>query len=179
MSTDPFASATTGTGNTDPFGQKPSEVKTSSFPTMDELDGKLLVIQPTKNERVADKFSKEPNATRDRVTADVTVIDPASPKASVTHKDMYLSQGALVGQVKGFIENRGMLLGTLRKHPARNSPDVTPITATPVIDPDSTDKLMAEWLQAGAKGNKPSFAWKLADFTETEKAAALEWYRSK
>jgi hypothetical protein len=179
MSNDPFASATAGAGSNDPFGQKPSEVKTSSFPTMEDLDKHLLVIQPTKLERVPDTFSKEPGAMRDRISADVTVINAEKPSESATHRDMYISQGALVGQLKGFIETRGMLLGTLRRFPARNSPDVTPITARTVNDPDSTDLLMQEWVQAGAKGNKPSFAWKLADFTNTEKDAALEWYRSK
>lgn len=178
MSTDPFASATAGNTTADPFGQKPSEVKTSSFPTMEDLYGKLVVIQPTKLETgLPDPFNKD--KTRDRVTADLTVIDVESPAKSVTHKDMYVSQGSLIGQIKGLIETRGMLLGKVRRFPARNSPDTTPLTGTTVNDPDSTDLLMAEWLQAGAKGNKPSFAWKLQDFTETEKSVALEWFRSK
>ncbi len=179
MSSDPFHSATAGPAAQDPFGQKPSEVKTSDFPKMDELDRLLLVIQPKKLERVPNRFSKEPGAMQDRITADVTVIDVEKPAKSVTHRDMYLSQGALVGQLKGFIDGAGLLLGRMRKHPAKDTPDVTPVTATPVTDPDSVDLLMAEWLQAGAKGNKPPFAWKLADFTETEKGLALEWFRNK
>ena len=179
MTNDPFASATAGAGSADPFGQKPSEIKTSDFPKMDELDHCLLVIQPSKLERVPNRFSREPGAMQDRISADVTIIDVENPKASKTHRDMYLSQGALVGQVKGFIETKGMLLGTLRKHPAKDTPDATPITGTPVVDPDSVDLLMAEWLQGGAKGNKPPYAWKLADFTNAEKEVALEWFRSK
>jgi hypothetical protein len=164
MSTDPFASATTGTASTDPFGQKPSEVKTSSYPSLEELDKAILVIQPTKLETgLPDKFN--PGKTKDRITADVTVINEADPKASVTHKDMYLSQGALIGQVKGFIEGRGMLLGRLRRFPSS-------ITPKHVTTPDETDAYLA-------KDPRGSFAWKLADFTEKEKDAALEWYRSR
>lgn len=175
--TDPFSNAS-GASKSDPFGQKPSEVKTSDFPKMDELNHRLLVIQPTKIERVPNRFGKEGDM-QDRVTADVTVIDVEAPAKSVTHKDMYLSQGALVGQVKGFIETRGMLLGTLRRHPAKGTPDATIQTQTTINSPDTVDLMIKEWLAAGAPGSKPQFSWKLADFTETEKAAALEWYRSK
>lgn len=182
--TDPFASASasaagTATATADPFGQKPSEIKTSSYPGMDDLNGKLLVIQPTKLERVPDTFSKEAGAMKDRISADVTVIDVENPKKSETYTDMYISQGALVGQVKSLIATKGMLLGTLRRHRAKNTPDTTVTTLTPVNDPDSVDKMISEWIAAGAPGAKPQFAWKLADFTETEKSVALEWYRSK
>jgi hypothetical protein len=178
MSNDPFASASAGAASSDPFGQKPSEIKTSDFPKMDELNGDLLVIQPTKLERVPNRFGKEGDM-QDRVTADVTVIDKESPAKSVTHKDMYLSQGALVGQVKGFIETRGMLLGTLRRHMAKGTPDQTPKSKTNITGPDTVDLLIKEWLEAGAPGTKPQFAWKLADFTGEEKDQALVWFRSK
>lgn len=175
--TDPFASASasaagTATATADPFGQKPSEIKTSSYPGMDDLNGKLLVIQPTKLERVPDTFSKEAGAMKDRISADVTVIDVENPKKSETYTDMYISQGALVGQVKSLIATKGMLLGTLRRHRAKNTPDG-------YNTPDEVDKMISEWIAAGAPGAKPQFAWKLADFTETEKSVALEWYRSK
>lgn len=178
VKSDPFTSATAGAGSADPFGQKPSEVKTSDYPTFDELDGKLVVIQPTKHETgLPNPFDRE--KTRDRVTADVTVIDVENPRKSVTHKDMFISQGALIGQIKGLVENRGMLLGKVRKFPSKQTPDETPLTKTTVLTPDSVDLLLAEWLQAGAKGQKPSFAWKLQDFTNTEKDVALEWYKSR
>jgi hypothetical protein len=177
--TDPFAKASAGAGSNDPFGQKPSEVKTSDFPKMEELNGLLLVIQPTKQETVPNRFSKEPGATQDRITADVTVIDIENPKASKTHKDMYLSQQALVGQLKSFIEHRGMLLGRMRRHPAQNTPEKTLQTGTPVKDPDSVDLMIKEWVAAGAPGSKPPFSWKLADFTDAEKDFALTWFRSK
>jgi hypothetical protein len=178
MSNDPFASASAGAQSADPFGQKPSEIKTSDFPKMDELNGKLLVIQPTRLEKVPNRFGKEGDM-QDRITADVTVIDLERPAASKTHADMFLSQGALVGQVKGFIPTKGMLLGTLRRHPAKGTPDATPVTSTPITGPDSVDLLISEWLSQGAPGTKPQFSWKLADFTNTEKDVALEWFRSK
>jgi hypothetical protein len=176
--TDPFAKASSTPGAGDPFGQKPSEVKTSSFPKMDELNGKLLVIQPTKLERVPNRFGKEGDM-QDRVTADVTVINEANPRASETHRDMYLSQGALVGQVKGFIETRGLLLGRMRRHVAKGTPDATVTSRTTINSPDTVDLMIQEWVAAGAPGTKPQFSWKLADFTEAEKDLALAWYRSK
>lgn len=171
---DPFANAAAGTAAADPFGQKPSEIKTSDFPSMDDLDKELLVVQPTKLERVPDKFSNQAGAMKDRVTADVTIIDHVNPANSKTHKDMYISQGALVGQVKGFIETRGMLLGRLRRHSANGTPEQFRNGT-----PDDIDMMIDAWVKGGAKGAKPQFAWKLADFTEQEKELALQWYRSK
>jgi hypothetical protein len=171
MSTDPFASASAGPAGTDPFGQKPSEIKTSDYPSLEDLDRALLVIQPTKLETgLPDKFN--PGNTKDRVTADVTVIDQANPAGSKTYREMYLSQGALIGQVKSFIPTKGMLLGTLRRHRAKNTPDG-------YNTPDEVDAMIKQWVANGAKGNKPSFAWKLADFTEDEKRAALVWFQAQ
>lgn len=172
--TDPFAKASASGATApaaDPFGQKPSEVKSSSYPTMDDLDRRLLVVQPTKLETgLPDNFN--PGKTKDRITADVTVIDVKNPKASETYRDMYISQGAFIGQLKGLIETRGMLLGVLRRHRSKQTPEG-------YNTPDEVDKLISDWVAGGARGNKPSYAWKLADYTETEKTTALEWYRSK
>lgn len=170
---DPFANAAAGTTAADPFGQKPSEIKTSDFPSMDDLDKCLLVVQPTKHETgLPNPFDKD--KPRDRITADVTVIDRANPANSVTHKDMFISQGAFVGQLKGAVETRELRLGVLRRFPAKNTPE-----QFRNADPDGIDKMLSDWVAAGAKGSKPSFAWKLADFTEQEKELALQWYRSK
>lgn len=177
VTTDPFAAAQVS-GNQggapaveDPFGQKPSEIKTSDFPTMDDLDRALLVIQPTKLERdLPDRFN--PGKTKDRITADVTVIDRDNPAGSKTYRDMFISQGAMIGQLKGLVETRGMLLGVLRRDRAKNTPEG-------YNTPDQIDQMIQAWIQAGAKGNKPSYAWKLQDFTETDKTQALAWYRSK
>lgn len=176
MTTDPFAAVSAGangsTATADPFGQKPSEIKTSDFPTMDDLNGRLLVIQPSKLETGLPNPLGKPGDTRDRITADVTVIDTDSPEKSVTHRDMYLSQGSLIGQTKNLIETRGMLLGVLRRHRAKNTPEG-------FNTPDEVDKMITDWVAGGARGSKPMFAWKLADFSEAEKASALTWYRSK
>lgn len=179
MTTDPFAAAqvsssgaATSTAVEDPFGQKPSEIKTSDFPSMEDLDKQILVIQPTKLEKDLPNNLGKAGDTRDRITADVTVIDPQNPAKSVTHRDMYISQGALIGQTKNLIETRGMLLGVLRRHRAKLTPEG-------FNTPDEVDKMLTDWIAGGARGQKPSFAWKLADFTESDKKAAMEWYRSK
>lgn len=165
MSNDPFAKASAGNPSaSDPFGTKPSEVKTSDYPAMETLDRALLVIQPTKLETgLPNKF--DPKKPKDRITADVTVIDRANPAASRTYTDMFISQGALIGQVKGFIPTKGMLLGTLRRHRSNLTPDG-------INTPDEVDK--------GVVANpRMSFAWKLADFTEEDKQVALAWFQAK
>lgn len=165
MSTDPFASASdTGSASTDPFGTKPSEVKTSEYPRMEELDRALLVIEPTKLETgLPNKF--DPAKPKERITANVTVIDIENPKNSKTYTDMYISQNALIGKVKGKITERGMLLGRLRRFPSS-------LTPKHVTTPDEVDA----FLKQDPRG---SFAWNLDDFTATEKAVALEWYQSR
>lgn len=161
--TDPFASASNSAA-ADPFGQQPSEVKTSDYPGLESLDKHLLVIQPTKLETgLPDQFN--PGKTKDRITADVTVIDRANPASSKTYRDMYLSQAALIGQTKGFIDTRGMLLGVLRRHRSGQTP-------AGINTPDEVDAMLV-------KNPRASFAWKLADFTEDDKAKALAWYTSK
>lgn len=178
---DPFAAAQVSAEGTatagqveDPFGTKPSEIKTSEYPTMDDLDKRVLVIQPTLAEKVAKppQFGGKPGEMQDRITADVTVIDPASPKDSKTYADMYISQGALCGQLKGLVPTRGMLLGTLRRHRAKGTPDGA-------NTPDEVDTMLTKWVSDGARGSKPQFAWKMSDPTSEQHAAALAWYRSK
>ena len=184
MTSDPFAAAAASTTTSapapvsppvggvvdDPFSTKPSEVK-SDFPKLDDMDGELLVVQPTSMERgIPDPFNA--GKTRDRITADVTVIDQSNPAVSETIKDMYLSQGALIGQLKNLVETRGMLLGVLRKHRSKLTPDG-------FNTPDEIDKMLRDWVTGGARGNKPSFSWKLQDFTPAQKEQAMAWYRSK
>lgn len=182
MTTDPFAAAqvststgaATATAVDDPFGVKPSEIKTSEYPTMDDLDGRIIVMQPTLAEKVAKpaQFGGKPGEMQDRITADVTVIDSASPKDSKTYADMYISQGALCGQLKGLVPVRGMLLGILRRHKAKGTPDGA-------NTPDEVDAMLAKWVADGARGSKPQFAWKMADPNAEQKSKAIEWYRSK
>ena len=176
---DPFAAAqvsasggATGTAIVeDPFGMKPSDIK-SDFPKMEDFDGRLLVIQPTKLERDLPNKLGKPGDTQDRITADVTAIDLDSPTKSATVADMYISQAGMVGQLKGLVQTRGMLLGVLRKHRAKNTPEG-------YNTPDEIDKMLADWVAGGARGSKPMFAWKLSDPTPEQHAKALEWYRSK
>lgn len=182
MTVDPFAAAqvssTGAPGNTgdevDPFGQKPSEIKLSDFPKMDDLYGKLLVIEATKLEKVAKskEFGGKDGETQDRVTADVTVIDLDNPSESKTYSDMYLSQQALVGQVKGLIAKRLPLLGVLRRTRAKNTPEG-------YNTPDEVDKCIENWIKDGARGAKPQFSWKMTDYTDDQKAKALVWFRSR
>ena len=177
---DPFAAAQVasngGVGATtatveDPFGVKPSEIKTADYPSLDDLDGRILVIQPTKLEKDLPNMLK-PGETRDRITADVTVIDPDNPEKSKTYDDMYLSQGWLLGQLKGLVPVKGLLLGVLRKHRSKLTPEG-------FNTPDEIDKMITDWVAAGARGNKPSFAWKMADPSAADHALAMRWYRAK
>lgn len=187
MTDDPFAAAqATINGNTaapavsagsttlvdDPFSIKPSEIKTADYPALDDLDGRILVIQPTKLEKDLPNNLGKAGETRDRITADVTVIDPQNPEGSKTYEDMYLSQGWLIGQLKGLVATRGMLLGILRKNRAKTTPEG-------FNTPDEIDKMISDWVAAGARGNKPMFAWKMMDPSEADRQLALRWYRSR
>lgn len=175
---DPFAAAqvsSTGTATAtavdDPFGVKPSDIR-SDFPKVEDFNGQLLVIQPTKFERDLPNNLGKAGDTQDRITADVTAIDLDDPKSSKTTVDLYISQGALVGQLKGLVPTRGMLLGVLRRHRAKNTPEG-------FNTPDEIEQMLKDWVANGARGNKPFFAWKMSDPTDEQKAKAIEWYRSK
>ena len=54
--------------------------------TDDDNRGALLLITPLRSERIDDKFSKEPGATKEIIVADVVVLRPV--RARRVHGDL-------------------------------------------------------------------------------------------
>ncbi|MFM9745089.1 hypothetical protein ACKI2C_46860, partial [Streptomyces brasiliscabiei] len=77
--------------------------------TSDENRGKLLLITPLRTERIEDKFSKEPGATKEIIVADVVVLDEKKPAKSEEHEEVYVFSGYLKGALRGYIGERRVL----------------------------------------------------------------------
>ncbi len=110
MNDDPF-----GTPEEDPFTTAP---QVSSYPKMDDLRGRLLLVKPSKlEEGLLSSFSKPGKPQyQDRITADVYVVDGGSPEGfddETEFLDMYFSQDRLVKQLKRSIAGGRMILGRL------------------------------------------------------------------
>lgn len=133
---------------TDPF-KKPSETDSGGVRFGDFVDETLL-IQPTKYEDgLTGKFTK-PGETFDRVTADVTVIDLRNPAKSEKHTGMWITQGRIIGKVKGEID--GMVLGKLIRPKATSS---EPNPAYDLEDPSEAEIDAARKYLAGAEDEPP------------------------
>lgn len=111
---DPFAAAGT---DEDPFASDLPQV--STYPKMDQLRGRLLLIKPSKlEENLLSSFSKPGSPQyQDRVTADVYVVDGPPVEGFDGENeflDMYFSQDRLVKQLKrNVLPGSKMLLGRL------------------------------------------------------------------
>ena len=77
--------------------------------TSDENRGKLLLITPLRTERIEDKFSKEPGATKEIIVADVVVLNEKNPAKSEEHEEVYVFSGYLKGALRGYIGKRRVL----------------------------------------------------------------------
>jgi hypothetical protein len=111
----------------DPFGE-PGSSGGGKFPSMKQLAGRLLLVQPhTLTKGVVGAFGPQ-----DRMTSHVHVLDgdpitevldkdgdvaftPDEPwTPPVTLEDLYISQRGLVNQLKSAYKAEGMVLGRLR-----------------------------------------------------------------
>ena len=77
--------------------------------TSDETRGALLLITPLRTERIEDKFSKEPGATKEIIVADVVVLNEKKPAKSEEHEEVYVFSGYLKGALRGYIGERRVL----------------------------------------------------------------------
>ena len=77
--------------------------------TSDETRGALLLITPLRTERIEDKFSKEPGATKEIIVADVVVLNEKNPAKSEEHEEVYVFSGYLKGALRGYIGERRVL----------------------------------------------------------------------
>lgn len=118
----------------DPFNDPGSA---SGFPSMKQLKGRLCIIQPTRLEKnIPDQF--KPGSFRDRITADVHVLDgdtitvrlddddnetpfdePLVPPFKLS--DMFISGAKLIGELKSSLprgdEAGGLVIGVMTKLP--------------------------------------------------------------
>lgn len=158
--------ATPVAANDDPFAA-PTR---SAFPKLDDLDGRLLLIKPTKLERdVPGKFGKQ-----DRITADVVVLD--DPEEGVREIDkMYLSQKGIVGMLEGCLKpgKKPFVLGRLHRSPSGDS-----WRAKAEATEGGIDALIAEFFRKGGKGEEPQWYWDLGEFTPEEATIARNYLAS-
>lgn len=146
---DPF-SGSTGAGN---------------FPKVEDLEGLLVLIRPTKLEQVPDRFSKAvPKPMKDRITADVVVF--LAEGGTETYEDMYLSQAGIVPTCKKTLRrndpSKPFVLGRIGMGPTDDSKKK---------GWDTQEKLkqaISEWVARGGKGDKPTFWWGLMPLTEED-----------
>lgn len=142
-----------------------------AFPSIDELEGKLVILKPQKIEHgVQGKFGLQ-----DRATVDVVVFDDKG-EVDQTIDDMYFSQKGIVGPCEKALKpgNKPMVLGRITKTPSKQTREMDP----PL---DTIEKVYAgieKWrkdIAAGKKTVEPKFGWGLADFSEDDLAAATNY----
>ena len=134
-----------------------------NYPKLDDLEGSLVLLKPSKVETVPGYQSK---GTTDRATADTWVFGTTGEPEF--YADMYFSQAGVVPSCKQALKPgaRPFVLGVVQKFPSK---------AMKTKGIDTTAKLQAaldEWLRKGGKGDKPQFAWGLGEYTDEQAAQA-------
>lgn len=140
-----------------------------AFPKLEELEGRLVLIQPSKCETVPGYKNV---GTQERITADVVVLDGEG--APERFDDMYLSQKGLVPMLKRCLKPGAahpFVLGRVEMAATKDYVDAAEKAG-------GIKKLLEEWARKGAKGEKPQFFWNLADFTDAEADLARAYIRS-
>jgi hypothetical protein len=161
---DPFA-----TTQADPFDQPTGG---GSFPKFEELEGKLTLIEPKLIQTVPDRFHRpkagETQRTQERATCNVTVFEEDGTHR--TYRGMYISQGAIVGQLQEILDaknpNKPFILGVPGQLPNKASKD------SGILTREALKTAHAEWVRKGGKGDKPGFFWGLDPFTADQAAVA-------
>ena len=131
----------------------------SAFPKIEEMEGRLLLVKPSKVEyKVKGKFGEQT-----RVTADVVILDDPE-EGVVEHEDMYLSQKGLTGMLEKCLKPGS-------KHPyvlGRLQMTATKDWAEAAEKGGGIGELLKAYFAKGGKGEKPQFFWDLADFTDED-----------
>lgn len=163
---------------TEPDGDLFGRPTRGAFPKLEELDGCLLLIKPSKIEKDREgKFGKQ-----DRVTADIVVLDvpeDSEHEAGEEIEDMYISQKGMTPMLEKCLKPRAKhpyLLGRLTMFPTKDNRD----DAEKAGDGDVTVGIKAlreAWLKKGGRGKEPNFSWGLADFTDEDANKARVWIR--
>jgi hypothetical protein len=149
---------------------------TSAFPKVEELEGKLLLIKPSKIETVRNQFDKDGSKpTTERATADVTVFEDDGTHE--THNDMYLSQAVLLKACQSALrpDRKPMVVGRLVKVATKDSREKLKIGETA----EDFATARTAWLKGGGKGPEPKHVWVLQDFTDDDKARIVAFLESQ
>lgn len=145
-----------------------------TFPKIDELNGKLVLLTPSKAEEVAKPadFGGKPGETQTRVTADVVVFADDGSVAE-EHEDMYFSQVGIVNPCKRALKPgaKRFVLGRIARVPSK-------IGKQQAGKYDSTEKIeegLKKHFASNGKSEKPNFSWGLVDYTDAEAAHAMAY----
>lgn len=77
-------------------------------------EDELLLFRPTATKMVPGYSKDDPD--QEIVVADVVVIDEKHPEKSEKHEECWIFQRYIQGSLRGFIEEKGVVLGRLRKN---------------------------------------------------------------
>jgi hypothetical protein len=84
------------------------------FKLTDHVD-ELLLFRPTATKMVPG-YNPKTDPEQEIVVADIVVIDEKKPERSEKHEDAWVFQRYIQGSLRGFIEEKGVVLGRLRKN---------------------------------------------------------------
>ncbi len=143
------------------------------FPKLDDLEGMLLILEPSKIESVQ-QSPQFGGGMRDRATTDVTVF---GPDGTEVFEDMYLSQDALVSACRQSLKHGGRpQLGRLTKVASKATRDALNIGKTPEDYKAAWD---AWYAKKGKGGPEPKFAWIMVEATEEDEAMAIAYWTDR
>jgi len=145
-----------------------------AYPKVDELEGKLVLLKPSKIEQVPkpQQFGGKPGELQDRMTSDCVVFEDDG--SYEVFDDMYFSQVGFVNPGKRALKPgaKPFVLGRVTMFPTGDQKKA---------GIDTTEKLKAarqEWMDAISKGKKvqePRYAWGLGDFSDEDVAVAMQY----
>ena len=146
-----------------------------SYPKVEELEGKLVLLKPSKLEQVPKprQFGGQPGEMQDRLTSDCVVFEDDGTYE--VFDDMYFSQVGIVNPGKKALKPgaKPYVLGRVTMFPTADQKKA---------GVDTTEKLKAardEWRDAISKGKKgvqePRYAWGLGDFSDDDVAVAMKY----
>lgn len=147
----------------DPFGQPTGG---GNYPKMDDLEGCLILLKPSKVETVPGYQGK---GTTERATADCWVFGPdLDPTKVEKYSDMYFSQAGIVPSCKQSLKPDGQpyVLGVVAKFPSKK------LRESGVDTTEKVNEAYAKWLRGGGKGEKPQFAWGMDQYNDDQAKAA-------
>lgn len=146
-----------------------------SYPKLDELEGKLVLLKPSKVETVPKpaQFGGKPGETQERLTSDCVVFEEDG--SYEVFDDMYFSQVGIVNPGKRAMKPgaKPFVLGRVTMFPTGDQKKAG------VDTPEKLKAARDEWmagLKAGKKGiQEPRYAWGLGDFSDEDVAIAMKY----